>query len=58
WPEEKIFRCTVDTLHETVAGNHLTKTALIIVGNCMGDEYLRSLLYHPGFSTEYREAIK
>ncbi|MGN0624960.1 MAG: precorrin-4 C(11)-methyltransferase [Oscillospiraceae bacterium] len=58
WPEEKIFRCTVDTLHETVAGNELTKTALIIVGNCMGDEYLRSLLYHPGFSTEYREAIK
>jgi precorrin-4/cobalt-precorrin-4 C11-methyltransferase len=56
WPEEKIFRCTVDTLHKTVTENGLTKTSLIIVGNCMGDKYLRSLLYHPGFTTEFREA--
>lgn len=58
WPEEKIFRCTVDTLHKTVTENGLTKTALIIVGGCMGDSYLRSLLYHPGFSTEFREATQ
>ncbi len=58
WPEEKIFRCTVGTLHETVTANGLTKTSLIIVGNCMGEEYLRSLLYHPGFTTEFREAIQ
>lgn len=58
WPEEKIFRCTVGTLHETVTGNGLTKTSLIIVGNCMGDKYLRSLLYHPGFTTEFREATE
>ena len=36
WPEEQIFRCTVETLHK----------------------YLRSLLYHPGFTTEYREATE
>lgn len=58
WPEEKVFRCTVDTLHKTVTENGLTKTSLIIVGNCMGDTYLRSLLYHPGFTTEYREATE
>lgn len=58
WPEEKIFRCTVGTLHETVTANGLTKTSLIIVGNCMGEDYLRSLLYHPGFTTEFREAIQ
>lgn len=58
WPEEKIFRCTVDTLHQTVTEHGLTKTSLIIVGNCMGDQYLRSLLYHPGFSTEYRGATE
>ena len=58
WPDEKIFRCTVDTLHKTVTENGLTKTSLIIVGNCMGDEYLRSMLYHPSFTTEYREASK
>ena len=58
WPEEKIFRCTVDTLHKTVTENGLTKTSLIIVGNCMGDKYVRSLLYHPGFTTEFREATQ
>ena len=56
WPEEKIFRCTVGTLHETVTKNGLTKTSLIIVGGCLGDDYMRSLLYHPAFTTEFREA--
>ena len=58
WPDERIFRCTVDTLHKTVTENGLTKTSLIIVGNCMGETYLRSLLYHPTFTTEYREATQ
>jgi len=58
WPEQKIFRCTVGTLHRTVTDNDLTKTSLIIVGDCMGDRYLRSLLYHPGFTTEFREATE
>ncbi len=58
WPEEKILRCTVGTLHETVTNNGLTKTSLIIVGNCMGDTYLRSLLYHPGFTAGYRGATE
>ena len=58
WPEERIFRCTVETLHKTVTENGLTKTSLIIVGNCMGDDYMRSLLYHPGFTTEFREATQ
>lgn len=58
WPEEKIFCCTVDTLHKTVTENGLSKTSLIIVGNCLGDTYLRSMLYHPGFTTEFREAIQ
>lgn len=58
WPEERIFRCTVESLHQTVTANGLTKTSLIVVGNCMGDQYLRSLLYYPGFTTEYREATE
>ena len=58
WPEEKIFRCTVGTLYKTVTENGLTKTSLIVVGECMGDKYLRSLLYHPGFTTEFREATE
>lgn len=58
WPEEKIFRCTVGTLHQTVTENRLTKTSLIIVGSCMGEKYLRSRLYAPDFATECREASK
>ena len=58
WPEEKIFRCTVGTLHRTVTENGLTKTSLIVVGGCLGDTYLRSLLYDPSFTTEFREATK
>ncbi len=58
WPDEKILRCSVGTLHQTVLENSLTNTALIIVGNCMGDEYLRSRLYDPSFTTGFREASK
>lgn len=57
WQDEKIFRCTVGSLHDTVTKNGLKKTALIIVGDCMGDKYLRSMLYHPSFTTEFREAL-
>ena len=58
WPEEKIFRCTVGTLHDTVTANGLTKTSLIVVGGCLGGDYLRSLLYDPSFTTEFREATR
>ena len=56
WPDERILRCTVGSLDKTVKEAGLTKTSLIIVGGCMGDEYMRSLLYHPEFTTEYRKA--
>lgn len=55
WPEEKIFRCTLEHLSETVQEHRLTKTCLIIVGECMGEHYLRSRLYHPDFTTEFRK---
>ena len=56
WPEEKIFRCTLATLADTVKGNGLTKTSLIVIGGFLGDRYDRSRLYDPGFTTEYRKA--
>lgn len=58
WPDEKIFRCTVGTLDDTVKSNGLTKTALIVVGDCMGEKYTRSKLYDPDFTTGYREGRK
>ncbi len=58
WPDEKIFPCTVGTLHETVEKSGIRSTALIIVGGCMGPEYLRSRLYAPDFSTGFRAGEK
>lgn len=58
WPEERIFRCKLKDLDKTVKEEGLTKTSLIIVGDCMGTDYERSRLYAPDFSTEFREAKK
>jgi len=58
WPDEKVFRCTVGTLAQTVADNGLTKTALIIIGGCLGGSYQRSKLYDPCFTTEYRKGTE
>lgn len=55
WPDERIFRCTVGTLAATGKENQIQLTALIIVGDVLGDEYQRSLLYHPDFTTLFRE---
>ena len=56
WPEQAIYRCTVGTLADTVRGNGLTKTALIVIGDFLGRDYERSKLYDPGFTTEFRQA--
>lgn len=58
WPDEKVFRCTVETLAQTAAENNINRTALILVGGFLGDNYDRSLLYDPGFTHGYREASK
>jgi precorrin-4/cobalt-precorrin-4 C11-methyltransferase len=52
--DEKIVRCTVGTLAQSVKRNNITKTALICVGDFLGDDYELSRLYAPDFSTEYR----
>lgn len=58
WPDERVLRCTVGTLHESVAASGVTKTALIVVGRCLGEGYQRSKLYDPAFTTEFREASR
>ena len=55
WPEEKVLRCTVGTLHETAQKNEITHTALITVGDFLGDDYTRSKLYDPTFTTAFRK---
>lgn len=56
WPDEKVLRCTVGTLCRTVEENHLTRTSLLIVGDCLGEGGSRSLLYHPSYERPFREA--
>lgn len=58
WPDEKICRCTVGTLAQTGEEEGIKMTALIIVGDVLGDDYDRSLLYHPEFTTLFREGKK
>lgn len=55
WDDEKIVRTTVDKLYEGAQENGITKTALIVVGNCLGDEYELSKLYDRHFTTEFRQ---
>jgi precorrin-4/cobalt-precorrin-4 C11-methyltransferase len=56
WPEEKIIRGTLENIAQKVREQGVSKTALILVGDFLGNEYERSLLYHPGFSHEFRES--
>lgn len=56
WEDEKKFVCTIETLAQTAKENHITKTALIIVGNVVAhNSYERSELYNPSFTTEFRQ---
>ncbi len=56
WQDEKICRCTVAALAKTAAVHGITRTALITVGNFLGDDYALSKLYDAQFSTGFRKA--
>ena len=57
WPDERTCLCTVGTLAQCARENHITKTALIIVGDAVKQSgYARSRLYDPTFTTEFRTA--
>jgi precorrin-4/cobalt-precorrin-4 C11-methyltransferase len=58
WEDEKICRCTVANLSETAENNGIKKTALVCVGNFLGDDYSLSKLYDKDFETEFRKVQK
>lgn len=58
WADEKVCRCTVGTLAQTAKANGITKTALITVGDFLGDVHSLSKLYSADFETEFRKASK
>ena len=57
WPEERICRCTVGTLHETATSEEISKTALLLIGDFLADtpNYEKSKLYDATFTTEFRK---
>lgn len=57
WDDEKVCRCTVGTLNETAGKNGIKKTALITVGDFLGDDYSLSKLYDKTFTTGFREGV-
>ncbi|WP_026477241.1 precorrin-4 C(11)-methyltransferase [Alkaliphilus transvaalensis] len=58
WADEKIVVGTLENIAEKVKEAKITKTAQILVGNFLGDQYALSKLYDEGFSHEYRVGKK
>lgn len=57
WENEKIIRCPLGRLAEEVKSEQIEKTALIVVGDFLGDDYELSKLYDKEFTTMYRKGI-
>lgn len=56
WPDEAVYRCTVGTLADCAAEHGVTRTALVVIGECLRACDARSLLYDASFSHMYRSA--
>ncbi|MBR1853433.1 MAG: precorrin-4 C(11)-methyltransferase [Lachnospiraceae bacterium] len=54
WPEEQIFRCTLEDLAAVGEKHGIRNTALVLVGNVLSADYERSRLYDPDFETGFR----
>lgn len=54
WEDQKIVESTLSDIAEKVKDAGIQKTALILVGNFLGNEYDFSCLYDKTFSHEYR----
>lgn len=56
WREEKILNTTLNQLPDEMEKAGISRTALIIVGNVMGEHYEKSKLYDASFTTEIGRA--
>jgi precorrin-4/cobalt-precorrin-4 C11-methyltransferase len=54
WPDEKKVVGTLETISKKVKEAEINKTAMIVVGDFLGEEYSKSKLYDKDFSHEYR----
>ena len=57
WPEERTLRCPLGKLARCGKEAGISQTALVMVGNFLGDVYDRSCLYDPAFTTKYRQGM-
>lgn len=58
WKDEKVIRGFVKDLPNMAKEHGITKTALILVGEFLGNDYELSKLYDPTFTTEFREGTQ
>lgn len=56
WPEQKIVRGTLENIAAKVKEEGIKKTALVVVGNFLGNDYELSKLYDKSFTHEFRSA--
>ena len=55
WAEQKCIKTTIKELEQKAREAGITKTALVLVGDFLGEQYAFSKLYDPEFQTEYRK---
>ncbi len=58
WPDQKIVMGTLETIGEKVKEAGINKTAQILVGDFLGNEYEKSKLYDKTFTHEYRTGVE
>lgn len=56
WPDQRIIQGTLADIGDKVREAGIRKTAQILVGRFLGDQYSLSKLYDPTFTHEYRSA--
>ena len=55
WPEQQILRGTLANIAQLMAESDIGRTAMIVVGRVLGDDYALSRLYAPEFGHMFRE---
>jgi len=55
WPDQKIIKGTLHTIASLVKDENIDKTAMIMVGEFLGESFNNSLLYAKQFTHEYRK---
>ncbi len=56
WPDQRIIQGTLSDIGDKVREAGIRKTAQILVGRFLGDQYALSKLYDPTFTHEFRSA--